>query len=73
MTFGISLIGIFFHLLMGGGPNAAVSLWGLPGALIGGQLGPRLVRSIDERMLKEIFIFILTLIGIHLVYNSYQG
>ncbi len=73
MTFGISLIGIFFHLLMGGGPSMAVSLWGAPGVLIGGQFGPRLVRSIDERMLKEIFIFILTLIGIHLVYNSYQG
>ena len=28
-------------------------------------------RKINERILKEVFIFLLTLIGIHLIYNSY--
>ena len=35
------------------------------------QLGPRLAERINDRVLKEIFIFLLTLIGIHLIYNSY--
>jgi uncharacterized protein len=73
MTFGISLVGVLIHLGMGGKPNLSVALWGLPGVLIGGQIGPRLVRMIDERTLKEIFVFVLTLISIHLLYNSYTG
>jgi hypothetical protein len=39
--------------------------------IIGGQIGPRFSERINERMLKEVFIFLLTLIGIHLIYNSY--
>jgi uncharacterized protein len=73
MTFGISLVGVLIHLGMGGKPNIEVALWGLPGVLIGGQIGPRLVKMIDERTLKEIFVFVLTLISIHLLYNSYSG
>jgi hypothetical protein len=73
MTFGISLVGVLIHLGMGGKPSLAAALWGFPGVLIGGQIGPRLVRMIDERTLKEVFIFVLTLISIHLLYNSYSG
>ena len=39
--------------------------------LIGGQIGPRLAERINERKLKDIFIFLLTLIGIHLIYNAF--
>jgi uncharacterized protein len=46
-------------------------LWAVPGVIIGGQIGPRITEKINERMLKEVFIFLLTLIGIHLIYNSY--
>ena len=45
-------------------------LWGSLGTLIGGQLGPRVARHIDDRMLKETFIFLMTLIGIHLIFQA---
>ncbi|TFH40451.1 MAG: sulfite exporter TauE/SafE family protein, partial [Chrysiogenales bacterium] len=40
------------------------------GALLGGQIGPRISTRIEEERLKEIFIFALLLIGIHLIYQS---
>ena len=33
--------------------------------------GIKITKNINERLLKETFIFFLTLVGIHLVYNSY--
>jgi len=59
------------HLLMGGRAEPAVILWALPGVILGGQIGPRITTRINERLLKEIFIFLLTLLGIHLIYNAY--
>jgi len=59
--------------MMASKPNISAILWAIPGVLIGGQIGPLLVTKTDERQLKEIFIFLLTLIGIHLVYRSYPG
>ncbi|HBD08574.1 MAG TPA: hypothetical protein DCZ69_09950 [Syntrophobacteraceae bacterium] len=71
LTCGISLLGALIHYHLGARPSWGVAFWGIPGVIIGGQIGARLVRHIDERMLKEIFIFVLTLIGIHLVYRSF--
>ena len=45
-------------------------LWGSLGTLIGGQIGPRVARYIDDRILKETFIFLMTLIGIHLIFQA---
>ena len=45
-------------------------LWGGLGTLIGGQVGPRVARYIDDKILKETFIFLMTLIGIHLIFQS---
>jgi len=45
-------------------------LWGSMGTLIGGQIGPRVARYIDDKMLKETFIFLMTLIGIHLIFHA---
>jgi uncharacterized membrane protein YfcA len=73
VTFGMSLLGAGAHFAMAGRPSLQTLLWAIPGVLIGGQLGPRLVAKIDERVLKELFVFLLTLIGIHLVYSSYTG
>jgi penicillin amidase len=50
---------------------SGVGIPGVPGVIIGGQVGPWFTEKINERMLKEVFIFLLTLIGIHLIYNSY--
>jgi len=73
ITCGMSILGAAAHSLMASRPNLPVMLWAVPGVLIGGQIGPLLVTKIDERQLKEIFVFLLTLIGVHLVYRSYPG
>ncbi len=69
--FGTCVLGVLFHCLMGGRPDLASLCWALPGVIIGGQIGPIFAERVNERRLKEIFIFLLTLIGIHLIYNSY--
>ncbi len=71
LTFAVCLIGTSFHLIMGSKANWSTVLWAVPGVMIGGQIGPRIINKINERLLKEIFIFLLTLIGIHLIYNAY--
>jgi uncharacterized membrane protein YfcA len=71
VAFAVSCLGAITHFLMGSHAQAAVILWAVPGVMIGGQIGPRLTKKINERLLKEAFVFFLTLVGIHLVYNSY--
>ncbi len=69
--FGTCVVGGLSHFLMGGQADIASLSWAVPGVILGGQIGPRVAGRINERILKEIFIFLLTLIGIHLIYNSY--
>ncbi|OQX21196.1 MAG: hypothetical protein BWK80_34110 [Desulfobacteraceae bacterium IS3] len=71
VAFGTCVIGSAVHLIAGGTANVSIVLYATPGVIIGGQIGPRITKRINERLLKEIFIFILTLVGIHLIYNSY--
>jgi uncharacterized membrane protein YfcA len=71
LAFCVSCIGTLSHLVMGGYPNYSIVSWAIPGVLIGGQIGSRITKKINERLLKETFIFLLTLVGIHLVYNSF--
>lgn len=71
VTCGMSILGATAHFLMRSKPNVTAMLWAIPGVLIGGQIGPLVIAKIDERQLKEVFIFLLTLIGVHLIYRSY--
>lgn len=71
IIFGTCVLGATIHALMGSRAHWATLSWAVPGVLIGAQIGPRIAGRINERALKEIFIFLLTLIGIHLIYNSY--
>lgn len=68
---GTCILGVAFHLTLGARVDGALLMWALPGVLIGGQIGPKIAERVNDRVLKEIFIFLLTLIGIHLIYNSY--
>lgn len=70
-VFGTCVAASAAHLLLGGEAEPAVVLWAIPGVIVGGQIGPRITAAINERLLKEIFIFLLTLLGIHLIYNAY--
>lgn len=69
--FGTCIAGSAIHLVLGATADFSALLWAVPGVIIGGQIGPKITERINERMLKEVFIFLLTLIGIHLIYNSY--
>ena len=69
--FGTCVAGSGLHVILGSSAELTILAWAIPGVVIGGQIGPRFTERINERMLKEVFIFLLTLIGIHLIYNSY--
>ena len=68
---GTCVVGSLFHMVLGSSADPMALVWAIPGVVIGGQIGPRFAEKINERLLKDIFIFLLTLIGIHLIYNSY--
>lgn len=71
IIFGTCIAAAAVHLLLGSRAELTVVAWAIPGVIVGGQIGPRIATRINERLLKEIFIFLLTLIGIHLIYNAY--
>ncbi len=73
VTCGMSILGAGAHFLMGSRPNFYAISWAVPGVLVGGQIGPLALAKIDERQLKELFIFLLTILGVHLVYRAYPG
>ena len=57
------------HLLSGDVFAVKVVLWAVPGVILGGQVGPRLAGRIPDQTMKEIFIFGLSLAGIHMMFN----
>ncbi len=57
------------HLLIGDLFAFKVVLWAIPGVILGGQLGPRLAGRIPDQTMKEIFIFGLSLAGIHMMFD----
>ncbi len=56
---------IFF--IFGAKPNIKIFLFAAPGVLIGGNLGPLISEKLSDQRLKELFIFILLLIGTHII------
>ncbi|MFP4474155.1 MAG: sulfite exporter TauE/SafE family protein [Desulfatibacillaceae bacterium] len=71
VTLANCVVAALAHFAMGSGANYELVAWAVPGVIVGGQIGPWVTKRIDERKLKEVFIFVLTLVGIHLVYNAY--
>jgi uncharacterized membrane protein YfcA len=61
------------HLMIGEKFATNVALWAIPGVILGGQIGPRLAGRISDQTLKEIFIYALSLAGIHLIFNVSGG
>ena len=58
------------HVIIGDTFAAGVVFWAIPGVILGGQIGPRLAGRIEDQTLKEIFIYGLTLAGIHFIFNN---
>lgn len=46
-------------------------LWGSLGTMLGAPIGARLSRVINDQLLKEAFIFIMTLLAVHFVFRSF--
>jgi uncharacterized protein len=61
------------HVMIGEMFATGVVVWAIPGVLLGGQVGPRLAGRIPEERLKEIFIYGLSLAGIHMIFNIPGG
>jgi uncharacterized membrane protein YfcA len=59
------------HMIAGGKFSAGTALFGAAGALIGGQIGPRIADKVPDQTLKEVFIYGLSLIGIHVLFNAW--
>ena len=70
MMFFLAIVASFIHWLLVDNIHYTYFFWGAIGTLIGGQLGARLSRYINERLLKQSFIYLMTLIGIHLIFQS---
>jgi uncharacterized membrane protein YfcA len=61
------------HLIIGEKFATNLVLWAIPGVILGGQIGPRLAGRIPDQTLKEIFIYGLSLAGIHMMFNIPGG
>ncbi|MFW5807684.1 MAG: sulfite exporter TauE/SafE family protein [Spirochaetota bacterium] len=74
LNFQVALIGTVSYFLLSGfvlkRETWTVLVFSWTGVVIGGQIGPRLVCRITDDRIREIFIFVFLLIGIHLLYQS---
>ena len=70
MMFILALVASFIHWLLADNINYDYFIWGAIGTFIGGQLGAHISSYINERLLKQSFIYLMTLIGIHLIFQS---
>lgn len=61
------------HIAIGERVATNLVLWAIPGVLLGGQVGPRLAGRIPDQTLKEIFIYGLSLAGIHMMFSMPGG
>ncbi len=69
--FGVCVAAAGIHMAMGARADLGILAWAVPGVLLGGQIGPKINEKINDRKLKEVFIFLLTLVAIHMIYNAY--
>jgi len=70
MMFLLALTATLSHWVFSENFRFEHCLWGGLGTLIGGQIGPLINRRIEDRILKEAFIYLMTLVGIHLIFQS---
>jgi uncharacterized protein len=70
MMFLLALVAALSHWILAENLRLEHVIWGGIGTLIGGQIGPLISRHIEDRILKESFIYLMTLVGIHLIFQS---
>ena len=70
MMFVLALVASLIHIAIADTIHLSYFTWGAIGTLIGGQIGVHISRRINERLLKQSFIYLMTLTGIHLIFQS---
>ena len=70
MMFILAVVASLVHYSLSESICLDIILLGSVGTLIGGQIGARISQHINERLLKQTFIYLMTLIGIHLIFQA---
>jgi uncharacterized membrane protein YfcA len=70
MMFMLALVASFVHFNLSETVHVKIIILGAIGTLIGGQIGPRISQRINDRLLQQSFIYLMTLIGIHLIFQA---
>jgi len=72
LNFLVSIVGGGSHVFFGGHYSPDLLLlfgYGACGVFIGAQIGSNFSQRIQESRLKELFIFLLLMIGLHMIYS----
>lgn len=70
VMFLLACVASTVHFSIDSSLNLNYFIWGSIGTIIGSQLGVHISKRINERILKQSFIYLMTLIGIHLIFQS---
>lgn len=70
MMFMLAVVASFIHFNLSETIHVKIIILGAIGTLIGGQIGPRISQRINDRLLQQSFIYLMTLIGIHLIFQA---
>lgn len=70
MMFMLAIVASLVHYSLSESLFLDIIMLGAVGTLIGGQIGARISQRINERLLKQTFIYLMTLIGIHLIFQA---
>lgn len=68
--FFLAIVASLVHWSLAENIQTDILIWGSVGVILGGQIGAHISQRINERLLKEAFIYLMTLIGIHLIFQA---
>lgn len=70
VMFLLAITGAVSHGILLKNFHLELLIWSIFGALLGGQIGPLIALKISDKLLKEVFVYVMTLVGIHLVFHA---
>jgi len=70
LMFFLVIVGTFTHGILTKNILWNYALYSAVGVMIGGQIGSRVAPRINDRALKEAFIYFMTLVGIHMLFQA---
>lgn len=70
MMFILAIFSSAIHFNLSGNFQGEIFILASIGTLIGGQIGARISQRINDELLKQSFIYLMTLIGIHLIFQA---